>query len=80
MGYFDATSMDDPTYQGADNISNKQSIKGKVLLSELFILLLCLFSLFLLQKFLMTFFDLLCEVKAKLEANIHQDPSDSTDY
>lgn len=60
--YFDAASMDDPANQGADNISNKQAIKGKILLSKLLTLLLFFFAVFLLQKFFMAFFDLLCKV------------------
>lgn len=47
--YFDAASMDDPAYQGADNISDKQTIKGKILLSKLLILLLFFFALFFLH-------------------------------
>ena len=77
--YLDAAAMDDPAYQGADNISHKQAIKGKILLGKLLVLLLFFFALFLLHKFLMTLFGLLCKIKAKFEANIHQDPSDSAD-
>lgn len=78
--YLDAASVDDPAYQGADNISNKQSVKSKILLGKYLVLLLRLLALFLLQEFLMTFLDLFCKEKAKFEANIHEHPSDSADY